>query len=124
VAVSNRFVLKDTVETMAEFVKAGKVRYLGLSEPSAASLRRAHAIHPIAAIQVEYSLFDLDIEDPKIDLLRTARELGVKIVAYSPLARGLVTGKYVCLASAHPFLVGAQVLHRNPRTSSTRAILD
>ena len=104
--ISILFVLKDTVETMAEFVKAGKVRYLGLSEPSAASLRRAHAIHPIAAIQVEYSIFCLDIEDPKIDLLRTARELGVKIVAYSPLARGLVTGEYVSRTSSHPFPAG------------------
>ena len=80
---------------MAEFVKSGKVKYLGISEPSARSLRRAHAIHPITAIQVEYSVFDLDIEDPKIGLLATARELGIKIVAYSPLARGLVTGNYV-----------------------------
>ena len=86
---------QETVEAMAEFVKAGKVKYLGLSEPSANSLRRAHAVHPITAVQTEYSVFDLDIEDPKIDLLKTARELGVKIVAYSPLARGLVTGSYV-----------------------------
>jgi aryl-alcohol dehydrogenase-like predicted oxidoreductase len=61
------------------------VKYLGLCEVSASTLRRAHAVHPIAAIQVEYSPFTLDIEDPKINLLATARELGVKIVAYSPL---------------------------------------
>jgi aryl-alcohol dehydrogenase-like predicted oxidoreductase len=73
---------------------AGKVRHLGLSEISAATLRRAHAVHPIAAIQVEYSPFTLDIEDPAIDLLRTARELGVAVVAYSPLGRGLLTGQY------------------------------
>jgi aryl-alcohol dehydrogenase-like predicted oxidoreductase len=74
---------------------AGKVKYLGLSEVNAATLRRAHAVHPIAAIQVEYSPFTLDIESPKLDLVRTARELGVAIVAYSPLGRGLLTGQYV-----------------------------
>lgn len=80
---------------MAEQVKAGKVRYLGLSECSASCLRRAHAVHPIAALQVEFSPFTLDIMDEKIALLKTARELGVKIVAYSPLGRGMLTGQYV-----------------------------
>ena len=75
--------------------REGKVRYLGLSECSAATLRRAHAVHPITALQVEYSPFTLDIEDPKIDLLRTANELGIAIVAYAPLGRGLLTGQYV-----------------------------
>jgi aryl-alcohol dehydrogenase-like predicted oxidoreductase len=70
------------------------VNYLGLSECSAATLRRAHAVHPIAAVQVEYSPFALDIEDPKIGLLATARELGVKFVTYSPLGRGMLTGRY------------------------------
>lgn len=70
------------------------MRYLGLSECSAATLRRAHAIHPISALQVEYSPFTLDIEDEKIGLLKTARELGVAIIAYSPLGRGLITGQY------------------------------
>lgn len=74
--------------------REGKVRYLGLSECSADTLRRAHAVHPITAVQVEYSPFTLDIEDPKIALLKAARELGVIIVAYSPLGRGLVTGRY------------------------------
>jgi aryl-alcohol dehydrogenase-like predicted oxidoreductase len=74
---------------------AGKVRHLGLSEVSASTLRRAHAVHPIAAVQVEYSPFTLDIEHPQVGLLRTARELGVAIVAYSPLGRGLLTGQYV-----------------------------
>jgi aryl-alcohol dehydrogenase-like predicted oxidoreductase len=77
-----------------EFSREGKVTYLGLSECSSGTLRRAHAIHPIAAVQVEYSPFALDIEDPKIGLLATARELGVKIVAYSPLGRGMLTGRY------------------------------
>ncbi|KAI6043904.1 NADP-dependent oxidoreductase domain-containing protein [Pisolithus marmoratus] len=83
-----------TIRAMAEFVKAGKVKYLGLSECSANTLRCAHAVHPIAALQVEYSTFTLDIEDPKIGLLQTARELGVTIVAYSPIGRGLITGQY------------------------------
>ncbi|KAJ7119571.1 NADP-dependent oxidoreductase domain-containing protein [Mycena epipterygia] len=83
-----------TVGAMAELVKEGKVKYLGLSECSAKALRRAHAVHPISAIQIEYSPFVLDIEDPKVALLETARELGVTIVAYSPLGRGLLTGQY------------------------------
>ncbi|KAJ7659161.1 Aldo/keto reductase, partial [Mycena polygramma] len=86
--------IEHTVGAMAEFVKAGKIKHLGLSEVSAATLRRAHAVHPIAAVQVKYSPFTLDIEDPKIGLLATARELGVQIVAYSPLGRGLLTGQY------------------------------
>ncbi|KAJ6546191.1 NADP-dependent oxidoreductase domain-containing protein [Mycena vulgaris] len=86
--------IEHTVGAMAELVKAGKVKYLGLSEVSASTLRRAHAVHPIAVVQVEYSPFTLDIEDPKINLLNTARELGVQIVAYSPLGRGLLTGQF------------------------------
>ncbi|CCL99237.1 uncharacterized protein FIBRA_01252 [Fibroporia radiculosa] len=86
--------IEKTVGAMAELVKAGKVKYLGLSECSADTLRRANAVHPITAIQVEYSPFTLDIEDEKIALLKTARELGVTIVAYSPLGRGLLTGQY------------------------------
>jgi aryl-alcohol dehydrogenase-like predicted oxidoreductase len=75
--------------------RAGKVKYLGLSECSAETLRRAHAVHPISALQVEYSPFTLDIEDEKIGLLKAARELGVTIVAYSPLGRGFLTGRFV-----------------------------
>ncbi|KAJ6459849.1 NADP-dependent oxidoreductase domain-containing protein [Mycena sanguinolenta] len=89
-----RIIQQHTVAAMAEFVKAGKVKHLGLSEVSADTLRRAHAVHPIAAVQVEYSPFTLDIEDRKIGLLATARELGVKTVAYAPLGRGLLTGQY------------------------------
>ena len=70
------------------------MKYLGLCECSAATLRRAHAVHPISALQVEYSPFTLDIEDEKIGLLKTARELGVTIVAYAPLGRGILTGQY------------------------------
>ena len=79
--------------------RAGKVKHIGLSEISASTLRRAHAVHPISAIEVEYSPFTLDIEDETIGLLKTARELGVKIVAYSPLGRGLITGRYVSQSS-------------------------
>ncbi|KAF9566055.1 Aldo/keto reductase [Agrocybe pediades] len=86
--------IEVTVGAMAELVKEGKVRYLGLSEVSSATLRRAHAVHPIAAVQVEYSPICLDIEDDKIALLKTCRELGVAVVAYSPVGRGMLTGTY------------------------------
>ena len=81
--------IEDTVGAMAKLVEAGKVRHLGLSEVSPATLRRAHAVHPIAAVQVEYSLFSRDPED---ELLDTCRDLGVSLVAYSPYGRGLLTG--------------------------------
>ena len=76
----------------AELKAAGKIKYLGLSECSAESLRRAHAVHPISAVQVEYSPFTLDIEHSQIDLLRTCRELGVATIAYSPIGRGMISG--------------------------------
>lgn len=79
---------------MAELVHAGKVRFIGLSECSAETLRRAYAVHPIAAVQMEYSPFALEIESEQIGLLKAARDLGVAIVAYSPLGRGILTGKY------------------------------
>jgi aryl-alcohol dehydrogenase-like predicted oxidoreductase len=81
--------IEDTVGAMAELVTAGKVRHLGLSEVSTATLRAAHAVHPIAAVQVEYSLFS---RDPENGLLDTCRELGIALVAYSPVGRGLLTG--------------------------------
>ena len=80
--------IEDTVGAMAELVKEGKVRYLGLSEASEASIRKAHAVHPIAALQSEYSLLTRDVEN---GILQTTRELGISVVPYSPLARGLVT---------------------------------
>ncbi|KAK4069132.1 hypothetical protein Trihar35433_5711 [Trichoderma harzianum] len=82
-----------TIKALAELKEQGKIRHLGLCEVSAATLRRAHAVHPITAIQVEYSPFSVDIEKPQIDILRTARELGIAIVAYSPLGRGMLTGQ-------------------------------
>lgn len=76
----------------AELKAAGKCKHIGLSEPSAESLRRAHAVHPISAVQIEYSPYTLDIEHPKIDLLKTCRELGVATIAYSPIGRGMISG--------------------------------
>ncbi|MDX6325742.1 MAG: hypothetical protein QOK15_2096 [Nocardioidaceae bacterium] len=81
--------IEDTVGAMAELVQAGKVRHLGLSEASSATIRRAHATHPITALQTEYSLFTRDLED---DILPTIRDLGIGLVPYSPLGRGLLTG--------------------------------
>lgn len=81
--------IEDTVGAMAELVKAGKVRHLGLSEASAATIRRAHAVHPIAAVQTEYSLWSRDVE---AEVLPTCRELGIALVPYSPLGRGFLTG--------------------------------
>ncbi|KAJ3981655.1 Aldo/keto reductase [Lentinula detonsa] len=72
---------------------ASKVKYLGLSEVSVSTIRRAHAVHPISAVQVEYSPFNLEIEDEQIGVLKVCRELGITIVAYSPLGRGILTGQ-------------------------------
>ncbi|HTT32509.1 MAG TPA: aldo/keto reductase [Methylomirabilota bacterium] len=83
--------IEETVGAMAELVKAGKVRYLGLSEAAADTIRRAHKVHPIAALQTEYSLWTRDPED---GILQTTRELGVAFVAYSPLGRGFLTGRF------------------------------
>ncbi len=81
--------IEETVGAMSELVQAGKVAHLGLSEASAETIRRAHAVHPITALQTEYSLFTRDLED---DILPTLRELGIGLVPYSPLGRGLLTG--------------------------------
>jgi aryl-alcohol dehydrogenase-like predicted oxidoreductase len=83
--------IEDTVGAMAELVKAGKVRYLGLSEAAPATIRRAHAVHPIAALQTEYSLWS---REPEAEVLPTVRELGIGFVAYSPLGRGFLTGRF------------------------------
>jgi aryl-alcohol dehydrogenase-like predicted oxidoreductase len=83
--------IEETVGAMAELVKAGKVRYLGLSEAGPATIRRAHATHPIAALQTEYSLWTRDPED---EILPTVRELGIGFVPYSPLGRGFLTGRF------------------------------
>jgi len=83
--------IEDTVGAMAELVKAGKVRWLGLSEAAPATIRRAHQVHPISALQTEYSLWSRDPED---QILPTLRELGIGLVPYSPLGRGFLTGRF------------------------------
>ncbi|HWU36979.1 MAG TPA: aldo/keto reductase, partial [Candidatus Acidoferrum sp.] len=83
--------IEDTVGAMAELVRQGKVRFLGLSEAAPATIRRAHAIHPITALQTEYSLWSRDPED---EILPTLRALGIGFVAYSPLGRGFLTGRF------------------------------
>jgi aryl-alcohol dehydrogenase-like predicted oxidoreductase len=83
--------IEETVGAMAELVAAGKVRHLGLSEASAATIRRAHSVHPIAAVQSEYSLWT---RDPEEQVLPTLRELGISLVAYSPLGRGFLAGRF------------------------------
>src|SRR5439155_6762809 len=88
--VDRKTPIEETVGAMAELVAAGKVRYLGLSEASPATIRRAHAVHPISALQSEYSLWSRDPED---DVLPTVRELGIGFVAYSPLGRGFLSGQ-------------------------------
>jgi aryl-alcohol dehydrogenase-like predicted oxidoreductase len=82
--------IEETVGAMADLVRAGKVRYLGLSEASPQNIRRAHAVHPITALQTEYSLWSRDPEDAILD---TVRQLGIGFVAYSPLGRGFLTGQ-------------------------------
>ncbi|WP_349260551.1 aldo/keto reductase [Longimicrobium sp.] len=83
--------IEETVGAMSRLVEEGKVRFLGLSEAGAGTIRRAHAVHPITALQSEYSLWSRDIED---DIIPTLRELGIGLVAYSPLGRGFLTGRF------------------------------
>jgi aryl-alcohol dehydrogenase-like predicted oxidoreductase len=83
--------IEDTVGSMADLVKAGKVRFLGLSEASAATIRRAHKVHPITALQTELSLWERHVQS---EILPSVRELGIGFVAYSPLGRGFLTGQY------------------------------
>jgi aryl-alcohol dehydrogenase-like predicted oxidoreductase len=114
--------IEETVGAMAELVAAGKVRHLGLSEAAADTIRRAVAVHPIAALQTEYSLFSRDIEG---DILDTCRRLGVGIVPYSPLGRGLLTGTI----SATDDLAASDFRRRQPRFAdgafdANRALVD
>ncbi|HEX6598056.1 MAG TPA: aldo/keto reductase [Gemmatimonadaceae bacterium] len=89
--VDTKVPIEDTVGAMAELVKQGKVRFLGLSEAAPATIRRANAVHPITALQSEYSLWSREVED---EILPTCRELGIGFVAYSPLGRGFLTGRF------------------------------
>src|SRR5207248_3101978 len=82
--------IEETIGAMADLVRAGKVRHLGLSEAAAKTIRRAHAVHPITALQTEYSLWT---RDPEEEILPTTRELGIGFVAYSPIGRGFLSGK-------------------------------
>ena len=91
--------IEETVGAMAELVAAGKVRHLGLSEASVDTIRRAHAVHPITALQTEYSIWSRDIED---GIVPTCRELGIGIVAYSPLGRGYLTGTITSTSDLAP----------------------
>jgi len=83
--------IEDTIGAMADLVREGKVRYLGMSEAAPATIRRAHAVHPISALQTEYSLWTRDPED---EILPAIRELGISLVPYSPLGRGFLTGRF------------------------------
>jgi aryl-alcohol dehydrogenase-like predicted oxidoreductase len=100
--------IEDTVGAMGDLVRQGKVRHLGLSEVAVATLRRAHAVHPIAAVQTEYSLFSREAEE---ELLPALRELGVALVAYSPLGRGFLAGRFRTLEDLAP----DDWRRRNPR---------
>lgn len=91
--------IEETVGAMSKLVQEGKVKHLGLSEPSVATLRRAHAVHPIAAVQSEYSLWSRDPED---ELLPALQELGIALVAYSPLGRGFIAGRFKSLDDLAP----------------------
>ncbi len=97
--VDPRVPIEDTVGAMAELVHAGKVRHIGLSEAAPETIRRAHRVHPIAAVQTEYSLFTRDPED---ELLPVLRELGIALVAYSPLGRGFLGGRFRSLNDLAP----------------------
>jgi aryl-alcohol dehydrogenase-like predicted oxidoreductase len=94
--------IEETIQAMVDLKDEGKIRYLGLSECSARTLERAHKVHPIAAAQMEYSPFALEIESAQTNFLKTARELGVKIVAYSPLGRGFLTNTIKSRADLDP----------------------
>lgn len=114
--------IEDTVGAMARLVEAGKVRYLGLSEAAPATIRRAAAVHPIAALQTEYSLWTRDVE---AEILPTCRELGIGFVAYSPLGRGFLTG---AIATADG-LAADDWRRQNPRfqednAAQNRALVD
>jgi aryl-alcohol dehydrogenase-like predicted oxidoreductase len=89
--VDPRTPIEETIGAMAELVQEGKIRNIGLSEASAETIRRAHAVHPVTAVQTEYSLWTRDIED---EILPTLQELGIGLVAYSPLGRGFLSGRF------------------------------
>jgi aryl-alcohol dehydrogenase-like predicted oxidoreductase len=107
--VDTKVPIEETVGAMAELVRAGKVRHLGLSEAAPDTIRRAHATHPITALQTEYSLWTRDVEEDGV--LETVRELGIGFVAYSPLGRGFLTGRFKTFED----LPADDFRRRNPR---------
>ena len=107
--VDTKVPIEETVGAMAELVRAGKVRHLGLSEAAPETIRRAHATHPITALQTEYSLWTRDVEENGV--LSTVRELGIGFVAYSPLGRGFLTGRFKTFED----LPADDFRRRNPR---------
>jgi len=122
--------IEETVGAMAELVKAGKVRYLGLSEASPATIRRAHKVHPITALQTEYSLWERHVER---EILPTVRELGIGFVAYSPLGRGFLTGTIAkaddlgakdARAQRYPRFAGENLTKNQALVERVRAIAD
>ena len=121
--------IEETVGAMAELVAAGKVRHLGLSEASAATIRRAHAVHPITALQSEYSPWT---RDPEHGVLDTCRELGIGFVAYSPLGRGFLAGRFSGpddlaendFRKRHPRFTGDNVVHNRLLAAQVRSIAD
>ncbi len=121
--------IEDTVGAMAELVSAGKVRFLGLSEASAATIRRAHATHRLSVVQSEYSLWTRDMES---EVIPTLRELGIGFVAYSPLGRGFLTGQITSLDNlaeddwrrASPRFMGENFTHNQKILDRVRAIAE
>ncbi|HET7225515.1 MAG TPA: aldo/keto reductase [Candidatus Eisenbacteria bacterium] len=119
--------IEDTVGALAELVRAGKVLHIGLSEAAPATIRRAHRVHPITALQTEYSLWTRDPED---EVLATVRELGIGFVAYSPLGRGFLTGRFRAAEDVaegdtrrnHPRFQGDNFQHNLERVEQVRAI--
>jgi aryl-alcohol dehydrogenase-like predicted oxidoreductase len=119
--------IEETVGAMAELVAAGKVRHLGLSEASAATIRRAHAVHPIAALQSEYSLWS---REPEGEVLDTLRELGIGLVAYSPLGRGFLAGRFTStdeladndFRKRHPRFSGENLERNQPLAERVREL--
>ncbi|KAK6511456.1 hypothetical protein TWF481_000372 [Arthrobotrys musiformis] len=92
--IDSKVPIEVTMGALKELKQAGKIHHIGLSEASAETIRRAHAVEPLAAVQLEYSPFAIDIEEPERNILNTCRELGIATVAYSPLGRGFLTGRY------------------------------
>jgi aryl-alcohol dehydrogenase-like predicted oxidoreductase len=125
--VDRKVPIEETMGAMGELVRAGKVRFLGLSEASPATIRRAHATHPISALQTEYSLWT---RDPETEILPTVRELGIGFVAYSPLGRGFLTGRFATDADfrdndvrrQHPRFQGENLVANRALVEQVRAV--